>query len=263
MLKKIFLTLLFILSMDSSAWWDTGHKMVCDEAYKLLTSSALKAIDPLIEEHGSFGRACLWADWIKGERKDTRSWHYINLPDAEQNTYNAKCPENGCIFASFYKQIAVLKDESRSLLEREEALWFVGHFVGDIHQPMHVGFPEDRGGNSHRLKFADGRKTNMHKVWDGQIIEHMESLFGRDHLLIKVTQKINEFSKNEHSQEIESWAQESRNLAMQKLVGYRNNELKIVTNQYMENHFDIVQERIALGAIRLSQTLNRIFQEDN
>ena len=88
--------------MDSSAWWDTGHKMVCDEAYKLLTPSAVKAVDLLIEEHGSFGRACLWADWIKGERKDTRSWHYINLPDAEQNTYNAKCPENGCIFDSFY-----------------------------------------------------------------------------------------------------------------------------------------------------------------
>jgi len=91
----------------------------------------------------------------------------------------------------------------------------------------------------------------------------MESLFGMNHLLINVTQKINEFSKNDHSHEIESWAQESRNLAMQKSVGYRNNELKIVTNQYMENHFDIVQERIALGAIRLSQTLNRIFEEGN
>jgi len=249
--------------MDSSAWWDTGHKMVCDEAYKLLKPSAVKAVDLLIEEHGSFGRACLWADWIKGERRDTRSWHYINLPDAEQNTYNAKCPENGCIIASFYRQLDILKNKSSSLKEREEALWFVGHFVGDIHQPMHAGFPEDLGGNRHFLKFKNGKKTNMHKVWDGQIIDHMESLFGQEYLFINVTKKINEFSKGAHSEEIESWAQESRNLAMQESVGYRNNALKVVTNKYMENHFDIVHERIALGAIRLSQTLNRIFQEDN
>ena len=86
-MKKTFLMFLFIISTNLSAWWATGHEMVCDEAYKLLTPSALKSIDPLIEEHGSFGRACLWADWIKSDRKNTRSWHYINLSDSEQDTY--------------------------------------------------------------------------------------------------------------------------------------------------------------------------------
>ena len=262
-LNKFLFFCLFFSSLDASAWWDTGHKMVCDQAYELLTPTAVKAVDPLIEEHGSFGIACLWADWIKGERKDTRSWHYINLPDAEQNTYKAKCPENGCLIASFHEQVDILMDESRSFREREEALWFVGHFVGDIHQPMHVGFPEDRGGNNHKLTFSNGGKTNMHSVWDGQIIEHMELLYGQDYLLLKVTKKINELLDNNHSQEIESWAQESRNLAMQPSVGYRNNVLKVVTDKYMESHFDIVQERIALGAIRLSQTLNRLYQENN
>ena len=263
MLKKIFFSLLFVLSIDSSAWWDTGHQMVCDEAYKLLKPSALKVVDPLIEEHGSFGRACLWADWIKGERKDTRSWHYINLPDAEQNTYNAKCPENGCIFASFYEQLNILKDKNTSFNKKEEALWFVGHFAGDIHQPMHAGYPEDLGGNRHFLKFENGKNTNMHKLWDGQIIDHMEFVHGKDYLLDNVTSKIKIFLGIDHSHEIESWAQESRDIAMQKSVGYRHNELKIVTNKYMESHFEIVQERIALGAIRLSQTLNRIYLESN
>ena len=53
-------------------------------------------------------------------------------------------------------------------------MWFIGHFIGDIHQPMHIGYPHDRGGNDHLLEFADGRKTNMHSLWDGQNIEHME-----------------------------------------------------------------------------------------
>ena len=264
MMRKFFLTFLFIFCLDANAWWDTGHTLVCDEAYKLLTMDAKKALDPLIEEHGSFGTACLWADWVKNkERKDTRSWHYINLPDSEQNTYNTSCPENGCLIAAFYEQLNILNDRSLAFRQRQEALWFIGHFVGDIHQPMHVGYAEDLGGNRHYLELKDGTKSNMHKLWDGQIIEHMESLFGNEYLSLSVTQEIQEFLNISHSEDIESWAQESRDIAMQQSVGYRNNKLKIVTNEYMETHFKVVQERIALGAIRLSQTLNRMYQEDN
>ena len=79
----------------------------------------------------------------------------------------------------------------------------------------------------------------------------------------QVNQKINHFLNVYHSTEIESWAQESRNIAMKESVGYRNNELKVVTNEYMESHFKIVQERIALGAIRLSQTLNTMHLGSN
>ncbi|MDC0029890.1 S1/P1 nuclease [Pseudomonadota bacterium] len=262
MIKNLSFALLITISFNANAWWDKAHRMVCDEAYKLLSVPAKKFVDPLIKEHGSYGTACLWADWVKNEdRQNTRSWHYINLPDSEQNTYKASCPENGCLIYAFHKQIKVLNNRSKSFRERAEAVWFIGHFVGDVHQPMHAGYPEDRGGNDHKLKFPDGTSTNMHSVWDGQIIEHMDSLFGEQYLLKNVSRKIGKFINNPQSTEFESWAQESRDIAMQGSVGYRNNELKIVTNEYMENHFEIVQERIALGAIRLSQILNRIYQQ--
>ena len=262
MIKNLSFALLITISFNANAWWDKAHRMVCDEAYKLLSVPAKKFVDPLIKEHGSYGTACLWADWVKNEdRQNTRSWHYINLPDSEQNTYKASCPENGCLIYAFHKQIKVLNNRSKSFRERAEAVWFIGHFVGDVHQPMHAGYPEDRGGNDHKLKFPDGTSTNMHSVWDGQIIEHMDSLFGEQYLLKNVSRKIGKFINNPQSTEFESWAQESRDIAMQGSVGYRNNELKIVTDEYLENHFEIVQERIALGAIRLSQVLNRIYQQ--
>jgi hypothetical protein len=91
----------------------------------------------------------------------------------------------------------------------------------------------------------------------------MDSLLGKEYLFIGVTKKIDKFLDNHHSAEIEAWAQESRDIAMQKSVGYRNNELKVVSTKYMESHFEMVQERIALGAIRLSQTLNRISMGSN
>ena len=254
----------FIFSLNLQAWWETGHKMVCDKAYELLTPSTIKTIDPLIRELGSFGEACLWADWIKAEeRKETRSWHYINLPDSEQNLYKAKCPQNGCLIFSLHEQIAILEDLSSTRQNKKEALWFIGHFIGDIHQPMHVGYPHDRGGNDHLLEFTDGRQTNMHSLWDGQIIEHMEFTHSKNYFSKKVDEKISQFLNVFHSNDIESWAQESRDLAMQPSVGYRDNELEVVTDMYMENHFDIINERIALGAIRLSQLLNKIFQDSN
>jgi hypothetical protein len=257
--KHFLFNLLFFSSMHGSAWWDTGHEMVCSEAYNLLSPVAQKAVDPLVEEEGTFARACLWADYIKRDRRETRSWHYINLPDNMQNTFDATCPDYGCLIKAFYDQVEVLKNKNATFIQKQEALWFVGHFVGDIHQPMHVGYPEDLGGNRHQLILEDGSKTNMHKVWDGQIIEYVESKVGKDNFHLGVKEKINILLDQDHSPQIESWAQESRDIAMKDSVGYRGNVLKIASSDYMNKHGSIVQERIALGAIRLSLTLNSIF----
>ena len=263
MSKSFFLFFLFLGSVDASAWWDRGHSLICEEAYKLLSSEVKDKIDPLIDEFGSFGRGCLWADWIKGERKETRSWHYINLSNEEQDVSKAICPKNGCIFDAFYSQIKILKDTKKPFLKKQEALMFVGHFVGDIHQPMHTGYPHDLGGNLHRLKFSNGNKTNMHKMWDGQIIEYMEVVIGSDRFEEAIQEKIHTFLSIDHSSKIENWAQESRDIAMSQSVGYRDNVLEIATDEYMESHFDIVQNRIALAVIRLSKTLNSIYKTNH
>ncbi len=97
----------------------------------------------------------------------------------------------------------------------------------------------------------------------GKLLSTWTSLYGEEYLYNNVSKKIDKFLKNPQSSEFESWAQESRDIAMQQSVGYRNNELEIVTKEYMESHFEIVQERIALGAIRLSNTLNTMNVESN
>ena len=79
MIKNLAVVFLFIFSLDANAWWDKGHKIVCDEAYKLLTLEAKEFFDPLIQEHGSFGIACLWPDWVNnGARHDNNHRHYIH-----------------------------------------------------------------------------------------------------------------------------------------------------------------------------------------
>jgi len=262
MKKLLTLSFLLVSCFQAQAWWETGHELVCDEAYKLLSPQALAAVDNMLEDHGSLADSCLWADEIKGDRKDTRDWHYINLPESEQNVFTAVCPQNGCLIQAFNDQMAVLGNKDSSVHAKKEALWFVGHFVGDVHQPMHAGYPHDYGGNRHRLVLSDGSKTNMHMVWDGQIITHMESKVGTEEFVAGVRQKIKDLATMEQSPLIEAWAQESRNLAMDTSVGYKDAVLKVASNEYLESHSDTVQERIALAAIRLSQTLNSIFVSD-
>ena len=99
----------------------------------------------------------------------------------------------------------------------------------------------------------------MHAVWDGQIIEHIESKIGQDEFRIQVQQKIQLFLDQVQSPHIEDWAQESRNIAMKDSVGYRGNLLEVASLKYMDSHGEITQHRIALGAIRLSELLNNIF----
>ena len=82
MMRKLFLTFIFVFCIDANAWWDTGHRLVCDEAYKVLTMDAKKAEEPLMKEHESFDTALIGASGIKNkERKDTRWRVYINMQD--------------------------------------------------------------------------------------------------------------------------------------------------------------------------------------
>ena len=65
--KKFIFFCGFFLSLNAEAWWETGHKMVCDKAYELLMPSTIQIVNSLVKEIGSFGEACLWADWVKAE----------------------------------------------------------------------------------------------------------------------------------------------------------------------------------------------------
>tara|TARA_B100001142_G_scaffold154119_1_gene154549 strand:- start:152 stop:466 length:315 start_codon:yes stop_codon:yes gene_type:complete len=101
MIKNSLLALVLMISFNANAWWDTGHEMVCSEAYNLLSPAAKKAVDPLSEAEGSFGRSCLWADWVKRERRETGNWHYINLPMISKMSLRHAAQKTDALFKLF------------------------------------------------------------------------------------------------------------------------------------------------------------------
>ena len=178
MIKSLRLAcLLIIVASPASAWWDKGHKIVCEIAWQELDDSTRDAISNVLrDEQRTFSDSCLWADEIRRDRtwNHVKPHHYINAPSsADSIDIDRDCPPaRGCVVRAIDAHVATLNKpwDQTTEVERAQALKFLGHFIGDIHQPLHAGFPNDRGGNGIRVDLF-GRSTNLHKVWDGEIID--------------------------------------------------------------------------------------------
>ena len=111
-----------------------------------------------------------WADETRAA--GTAPWHYVNFPHGGVCSYDAAslCAGGHCVVGAIERQVAVLASASPDE-ERLRALKYVVHFVGDVHQPLHAGYADDKGGNSYQLQ-AFGRGTNLHSLWDSGLIKN-------------------------------------------------------------------------------------------
>ncbi len=108
-----------------------------------------------------------WADEHRSPA--TARWHFVNLGRDCRYRPDEHCPDGQCVVEAIRRQSKVL-ESSASDVDRLKALKYLAHLVADVHQPLHAGFAEDRGGNSFQLQWA-GRGSNLHRVWDSGLIE--------------------------------------------------------------------------------------------
>ena len=189
------LSLLVILSLLSSllapsalAWSNLGHRLVGDLAQRHLTPAANAQVAELLagEAEPSLAGVASWADDLRRSDADafksTASWHYINFP-VGTCTYRPErdCKDGNCVVGQIERQRALLVDRTLPLATRRDALKFLVHLVGDVHQPLHSGNRTDKGGNGFQVSlrtdlrpeayaqrdYVDGvMGTNLHSVWD-------------------------------------------------------------------------------------------------
>lgn len=160
-------------------WGHDGHRIVCEIAYRNLTPETRDAVDELLagdpeEQFRDFRESCVWADVVRSRREakyDTfRTAHYVNIPRRSAGfDMDRDCAETFCIVEAILEQTAILEDRNASTSDRRDALKFVAHFVGDIHQPLHAGYAGDRGGNSVRV-LVDGKDLSLHSYWDSAFL---------------------------------------------------------------------------------------------
>ena len=138
---------------------------------------AILSTDPE-EEFRDFRESCVWADEVRSRRDakyDTfRTAHYVNIPRGTEGfDIDRDCDGTFCVVEAILEQLAILADRSALLANRRDALKFIGHFVGDIHQPLHAGYGDDRGGNDVRV-LVDGQNSSLHSLWDSGFIARNE-----------------------------------------------------------------------------------------
>lgn len=161
------------------AWGPEGHRIVAALAQRHLDPAAEAEVERLLAPEHTHQLADIanWADDLRSDpRQDalwkaTRSMHYINMHDRRCHYQPPRdCPDGRCVVAALAHYVGVLGDARQSDAVRRQALKFVVHFVGDIHQPLHAGYRDDKGGNDYQVRFQ-GEGSNLHRVWDSGLLD--------------------------------------------------------------------------------------------
>ena len=252
--KAIFaFTLLPLLAFG---WGKNGHRVVGQIAENHLSRKASESVRALLGAD-SLAEVSNWADEIRSDPSWKRAdpWHYVNIPDGQTYDTMEKNPA-GDIIVALKRFEATLRDAKAPREERIQALKFIVHMIGDLHQPLHAGKRDDLGGNRVNVHwFRSPESTNLHSVWDDLLIEQEKLSFT----------EWARFLDHPSAAEVKEWQGTSYNAWMEESYKLRDRcydfkpELPL-SYDYVYKSMPIVKQRFLQGGVRLAGTLNAIFQ---
>ena len=238
------------------AWGADGHRVICDLAWREIAPLTREAILEIQSAGGreAFVSGCNWADQVKDENGHawSRPWHYIDTRARDGEPEMARdCPANGCAISAIVEMVAILRDSTEEgRISRAEALRFLTHLTGDLHQPLHTGNADDLGGNTIHVTFL-GEPATLHQVWDSGILrasgESWRDLASRLHRSLP--------ARGGLALDPTAWARESSRLARRHAYDLRDGRDLGAT--YARRHRPLVERQLARAAVRLAALLDR------
>lgn len=274
MLRYVVLLVLLVPGL-AAAWGGTGHEVVCEIAFNELDNDIRRTVARLVRqdnEYKTFAASCNWPD--RPRKRDEE--HYVNVPRSTRAITVEECPlAESCLFSAIRHDLGVLRDADSSDAQKLEALKFLGHWVGDIHQPMHVTYQDDRGANSIELT-GELCEESLHGAWDDCIIR--ESLGDRSRRIAeRLRSDITDADRLrwQHDSPVE-WANESYQLATSVEAQYctkrdgacwyspdnmmlQRGEARravVFDSHYVALHSATVERRLQQAGVRLGALLN-------
>lgn len=255
MKKLVCILSVCLMSSQAFAWGKNGHRIVGEIAQQNLSVEAQKGVKDLLGDE-DLARVSTWPDEIRSDKSYAYStpWHYVSIPTGKTYFDQKRVADGDVIFALFQFE-ETLRDKKTTKEQKKDALRFMVHMMGDLHQPLHVGLAEDRGGNSIRLKWFKG-ETNLHALWDESLIDFEQLSY------TEYSKWLNHYTKDERKVFLEGtfldWAKDSQNLrasvydVQNEAAGY-------------EYHFKvkpIYELQLRKGGLRLAKMLNSIFKNE-
>lgn len=262
MKKPLFIALITTCcSIGLISWGVTGHRTIGRIAENHLSAKAKAGVQALLGAQ-SLADVSTWADEVRldPEYRQTASWHFLNLPlgltfpEFKQRVESMKT-EN--VYSVLQQQEHILVNPSSSRQQQIVALKFIVHFVGDMHQPMHVSRAADKGGNTIQLNY-NGYGTNLHSLWDTKLLHQAGTSYER--LAKKYDHPTPEQIRKWQSDPVITWVWESYELSTRLYAEVAAMRGHKINNRYYETHISIIQERIEKAGIRLAGLLNQLFE---
>ena len=253
----IFLLVGFLNTSTSTeikpVWGPTGHRATGKIAEKYLSKKAKKQIDILLNGE-SLAFVSTYADQIKSDKKynDFYTWHYVNMPLDTKYEDSEKNPK-GDLVTGIDKCISVLKNKNSNAEDKAFHLRMLVHLIGDLHQPMHIGRAEDKGGNTIQVQWF-GRGTNLHRVWDEDMIREWKMSY------VELANNTMDLSKEQiktiEKGTVVDWVHDTHKLSK---IAYESVKVgEKLRYRYSYDHFGTVRTQLQKGGIRLAQLLNDI-----
>jgi len=262
----------------SFAFSNFGHQLICQVAFELSDNSTQQFIEEILKQgeplkfynfasykhqasFGEFAKGCAWPDMVrKTTHRYTNRYHFMNVPKGAVFNHERDCGDNKCVTQAIQRYALQLSNKSLNYKRRKEALLFLGHFVADIHQPLHVGYKEDKGGNTIKVLAtpSDKRLTSLHWLWDKAIPEYagLNTAAAKKDMLVKIHQ---EKRSDWHSTDPVDWATESYNAAKQFVYlavdGKEITSEQGLSQDYYERAKPLITTRFEQASFRLALIL--------
>ena len=262
---------LFLLLCSYSrvwAWGQEGHSIIAEIAERNLSASAKAGVSALLGQNVSLASISSWADDIRDDRPETYNWHFVDIPlyadiyDATRDCLDTS--KGDCAINAIDRNRKTLLDAAASPQDKKEALMYLVHFIGDIHQPLHaVG--DYRGANDYPVKFfVDPLKkktedTNLHVVWDSSLIRATVWDWGAYVRRLQDNWLPGKDVKQLTAGTTVEWTQEAHKAARD--VAFKAAMNADLGQDYLTLVLPTVDRQLAVAGLRLARELNEIFTD--
>ncbi len=255
--------LVFVL-LATSGWWPApasafsadGHRVVGAIAESRLCAQTRAWLAPLLSGN-DLASAGVWADAIRDDPAwvEAKAWHFIDVDDREPLA-RAMHASTGNVLAAIDRFEFELADRTLAVEKRAVALRFFVHFVADVHQPLHVGRPGDRGGNDIDVRWGEARMS-LHELWDGRLLLASEGLGAQDLAAAVGALAVGQEAAWQASGPI-AWAEESRGYRPLIYDLARRRTPARLADRYIIGARNVLSLRLAQAGVRLAGRLNRL-----
>ena len=247
---------LVLLAKPAPAWGPVAHRVIARVAARHLSPAARHEVARLLAG-ATLADVSYWADEIREQRPETARWHYVDIPLRANDYRPARdcrlTPRGDCIVAALERERAVLGDHGIADARRAEALRWVVHLVGDLHQPLHCADDGDRGGNEVSVTLL-GRPDNLHAVWDGGLLA--ASTLREPAWEERIAARVAGGALDPRTAgTVVDWALETHRAAVEH--AYVIPPSHRLGRRWVDMNVPIVERQLALAAARLARVLNR------